>query len=486
MKAIKLSPVFCLILILLMNACRVGKDYVRPETDLPDLYRYGGNFIDSTEVSLSDVSWQDFFADTTLLHLIDLALINNYDMRKAVKNIEIANQYVFQSKAAYLPQLDAELAGINQQWRSDNFYSGPSSKWYGEDGPGDTAPNSLFQYQSQYYSMLSSSWEIDIWGKLRRQKEVAVAEYLQTDEARKAIQTSLVSSVAEGYYNLMMLDAQLEVARRNATLSDSTLRMVKLQYEAGEITALAVQQTESQKLIALSLVPSLEQDIAIQENMIMALTGQMPDRIERSGRLNDIKLRDSLEVGVPLQLVSNRPDVRMSELALQAANAEVGVAQAFRYPSLTLSANIGINAMLPQNWLNIPGSLIGGFIGGITQPVFSGRRLKTRHEVAKLERDKAELEFHQVILDAATEVSNALVKVEKLKERSGIAEQRVSTSELAVKNANLLFRSGYASYLEVITAQSNALNSELDLVRIKQQQLNAKVELYRALGGGWK
>lgn len=484
MKLIKKSSVLWFALVIFMGSCRVGKDYVRPETLLPDSFRHGDHLSDS--VGLADISWRDFFGDSTLLNLIEIALENNFDMQKAIKNIEIASQYVYQSKAAFLPQVNADLAGINKQWRSEHFYSNPSSGWYGEDGPGGTPPNALFNYQSQHYSMLSTSWEIDIWGKLRWQKEIAIADYLQTDEARKAIQTSLVAAIAEGYYSLMMLDAQLEVAQRNVILNDSTLRMVKLQYEAGEITALAVQQTESQKLISASLIPSLEQELAIQENRLMALTGQMPDQIRRSIGLQDIQMYESFQTGVPLQLVSNRPDVRMSELDLRAANAEVGVAQAFRYPALSLSATVGINAMLPQNWLNVPGSLIGGFIGGLTQPVFSGRKLKTRHEVAKLEREKAELEFHQVILDAATEVSNALVRAEKLKERSDIAEQRVTTSELAVKNANLLFRSGYASYLEVITAQSNALNSELDLVSIKQQQLNARVELYRALGGGWK
>lgn len=484
MKLVKKSSVLWFALVIFMGSCRVGKDYVRPETSLPDSFRHGDHLSDS--VGLADISWRDFFGDSTLLNLIEIALENNFDMQKAIKNIEIANQYVYQSKAAFLPQVNADLAGVNKQWRSENYYSNPSSGWYGEDGPGGTPPDMLFNLQSQYYSTLSTSWEIDVWGKLRWQKEAAVADYLQTDEARKAIQTSLVATIAEGYYSLMMLDAQLEVAQRNVILNDSTLRMVKLQYEAGEITALAVQQTESQKLISASLIPSLEQELAIQENRLMALTGQMPDQIRRSIGLQDIQMYESFQTGVPLQLVSNRPDVRMSELDLRAANAEVGVAQASRYPALSLSATVGLNSMLPQNWLNVPGSLLGGFIGGLTQPVFSGRKLKTRHEVAKLEREKAELEFHQVILDATTEVSNALVRAEKLKERSDIAEQRVATSELAVKNANLLFRSGYASYLEVITAQSNALNSELDLVSIKQQQLNARVELYRALGGGWK
>ncbi len=469
---------------LLLGACKVGQDYNRPATQLPSAYRSGDGLTDS--LGLADIPWREFFNDSAMIDLIDSALLYNYDMQRALKNVQIANQYVWRSKAAFFPQVDADVAGVNQQRRSEHFYSNPSSGWYGDDGPGSDPPEVLFNFQSQYYSVLGTSWEIDIWGKLRRQKEAAVAEYLQTDEARKAIQTSLIAAIADGYYNLLMLDAQMEVARRNLRLNDSTLRIVKLQYDAGEVTALAIQQTESQKLIAASLIPSLEQEISIQENALMALTGRMPDGVMRSNTLADLPTDNAFSVGVPLHLMRNRPDVRTAELALQAANAEVGVAQAFRYPSLSISATVGINAMMPQNWLNIPGSLIGGFIAGVTQPVFSGRRLKTQHEVAKLERDKAELDFHQSILDATTEVSNALIMVQKLRERYEIAAQRVATSQQAVQNANLLFRSGYASYLEVITAQSNALNSELALASIKQQQLNAKVELYRALGGGWK
>jgi len=471
---------FCLSL----GACKVGRDYQRPATDLPAAYRSGDSLTDS--VGIADIPWREFFSDSALIDLIDSALVHNHDLQTALKNIQIANQYVKRSKAAFFPQVEADVAGVNQQRRSEHFYSNPSSGWYGDDGPGSDPPDVLFNYQSQYYSVLGTSWEIDIWGKLRRQKEAAIAEYLTTQEARKAVQTSLIAAIADGYYNLLMLDAQMEVARRNLRLNDSTLRIVELQYDAGEVTALAIQQTESQKLVAAALIPSLEQEISIQENTLMALTGRMPDGVVRASSLAELPTDDAFSVGVPLHLMRNRPDVRSAELSLQAANAEVGVAQAFRYPSLSISATVGINAMLPQNWFNVPGSLIGGFIGGLTQPVFSGRRLKTQHEVAKLERDKAELELHQTVLDATVEVSNALIMVQKLRERYEIAEQRVSTSQKAVHNANLLFRSGYASYLEVITAQSNALNSELDLTSIKQQQLNAKVELYRALGGGWK
>ena len=467
---------------LLFASCRVGKDYVRPALPVADTFR-GDHFPDSA--TIADIPWNDFFTDSMLMTLIDSAIVNNYDMQTALKNIEIANQSLRQSRAAFLPQIDAQLGGTNHQWRSRDFYSSPSSGWYDREGQ-SSPPDQLYVYQSQYISSIGLSWELDIWGKLRRQKEASLAEYLQTFEARKAIQTSLVSAIAEGYYNLLMLDAQLEVAERNLKLNDSTLQIVKLQRDAGEVSSLAIQQTQSQMLVAASLIPQLEQQIAIQENTLMELTGQMPDSVYRSSALMDWRMQDNYDAGVPLQLLVNRPDVREAELALRAANARVGVAQSYRYPSLTIEASGGLNAMLPQNWFNIPGALFGGLISGVTQPVFAGRKLKTQHEIAKLERDKAEISFQRTVLDAVHEVTNSLVMIEKLNEQYAIGEQRVATAQLGVKNANLLFKSGEATYLEVITAQSNALTSELDLVSIKQEQLNAKVALYRAVGGGWK
>lgn len=477
---------FIVVYSLLMSSCKVGRDYVRPETGLTDTFR-GASYPDdlADTANIADIPWADFFTDSMLTKLIDSAIANNFDMQAALKNMEIANQSLRKSRAAFFPEIGSELVGTNHQWRSADFYSSPSSGWYDREDRGNP-PENLYMYQSQYFSSIRVSWEVDIWGKLRRQKEGALAEYLQTYEARKAIQTGLVAAIAEGYYNLLMLDAQLEVAERNLRLNDSTLQIVKLQRDAGEVSSLAIQQTESQMLVAASLIPQLEQEIAIQENALLALTGRMPDNVYRSSALTDWRMQDTYDAGVPLQLLANRPDVREMELALRAANAEVGVAQAYRYPSLTIDASGGLNAMLPQNWFNIPGALFGGIISGVTQPIFSGRRLKTQHEIAKLERDKAEISFQQTVMDAVHEVTNALLMIDKLNEQHNIAEQRVATAQLGVKNANLLFKSGEATYLEVITAQGNALNSELDLVSIKQEQLNAKVTLYKALGGGWK
>jgi len=470
--------------LLLLSGCKVGKPYSPPDLKFEDAYRFQEDSLASDSSGLGMLPWKQFFRDTILLNLIETGIANNYDMRLAMLNIQKADKIFRQSKLNFLPQVGADIADIDYLYRSRDFRAGPSSVWYQEKGK--DAPENMFLYQSDYVSGLNISWELDIWGKIASRKEKALAEYLSTYEVKKMVQTGLVANIARGYFNLVILDSQINVAKRNLALNDSTLHMIRLQFRAGEITSLAIQQTESQRLIAASLIPELEQEIAIQENTLRMLTGEMPGALERQPFI-DFLLTDSLpvSVGSPIALLRNRPDIREAEYQLMAANAQANVNQALLYPTFTLGGRMGINAMLASNWFSIPGALFGAIAGGITQPVFQGRRLRTDLEVARLERDQTEIDLQKTILEAVNEVTNYLVIVEKQKEQLDFAEQRVNNAQLAVKNATLLFKSGYATYLEVITAQGNALNSDLNLVRMRQNQLEAILDLYRALGGGW-
>ncbi|MBD1434742.1 efflux transporter outer membrane subunit [Sphingobacterium sp. DN00404] len=468
-----------------LSACKVGKRYVQPELNLPENFRGDTLTYQQDTIAFAQVSWRDFFNDPQLIALIDTALVNNYDMRTALKNIEIANRNLRQNKLEYLPSVDGNIATVNRQFRSKDFYSNPSSKWYSESG--EEAPDNLFQYQSQFSAGLEFSWELDIWGRIAHQQDALKSDFLDSYEAKNAIQTRLIADVAKGYFNLIMLDAQIEVAKRNLLLNDSTLRMIRLQYDAGEITALAIQQTESQRLVAASLIPELEKEIALQENALNVLIGEMPNVVTRGFKIDSLmNTENSITLGAPLEIIRNRPDIKRAEYALIAANAEMNLRQIMRYPQLSLSGVLGTNAMLPKNWYNIPGALLGGFAGGLTTPIFRNGRLKNQWEVAKIEREKTELELQKTVMEAVHEVSNAVITVEKQKEQIELTRRRVENSELAVRNASLLFMSDYATYLEVITAQSNALSSELALVDIRQKQLEAYVDLYRALGGGWQ
>ncbi|RZK55593.1 MAG: TolC family protein, partial [Pedobacter sp.] len=279
---------------------------------------------------------------------------------------------------------------------------------------------------------------------------------------------------------------QLKVANSNVELNNNTLKMIKMQFDAGQVTSLAIQQAEAQQLKATQLIPQIKQEISIQENALSFLTGKFPTAVERATTLAQINVPDQLAVGVPSTMLSIRPDVKSSELDLRMANAKVGIANAQLYPSLVISASGGLNSFKASNWFNVPASLFGVVGGGITQPIFNRKELKTQFELAKVEREQSVLLFRQKVVAAVAEVSDEQSKIINLKTEYAIAQNRVATLQLAVKNSDLLFKSGMANYLEVITAQGNLLQGELDLTSLKTAQLNAGVALYRALGGGWQ
>jgi NodT family efflux transporter outer membrane factor (OMF) lipoprotein len=386
----------------------------------------------------------------------------------------VSQLLVKQAKWGYSPNATLQV-NANSNRPSGNSLNGLSAKQFLGTS-----------HVEDYSANITLSWEADIWGKIKNQKAAALAGYLQTEEARKAIQTNIVAGVAQGFYNLLMLDAQLRIAQKNIALNDSTLRIIRLQYDAGQVTALAVQQAEAQQLTAAALVPQLEQNITIQENALSILAGELPGGIQRTISLDQVSISDSLPAGVPSQMVSRRPDVKSYELALSAANARVGIAKANLYPSLNITAGGGLNSFRASNWFNVPASLFGVVAGGIAQPLLQKKQLRTAYELAKVDREKTVIQFRQSVLNAVGEVSDALVRIEKLKTGQSIAIKRVNTLQKAISNANLLFTTGTANYLEVITAQANVLQSELDLAAITREQLSAKVELYRSLGGGWK
>jgi multidrug efflux system outer membrane protein len=459
------------LVLIFLSACRMGKEYQRPELELPKQF---GSVAFADTGSIADIEWKKFFTDTTLQGLIEKGLQYNHDLLIAVKRIDIAQQQVKQSKALQLPEVDLRITGQFSR-PSDNSLNGISLKSFlGKS------------YLENYNTSLNLSWEADIWGKIRGQKEIALREYLRTTEAAKAVQTQLVADISQGFFNLLMLDKQLEIARHNLVLSDSFLVATRLLKDAGVGNALGVQQAEAQKQSTALLIPQLEQNIAIQENALQVLTGQLPGAIARKISLSEFALANALSAGLPVAMLSRRPDVRSSELALMVANTQVGIAQANMYPTLNITAGGGLESFKASNWFNIPNSLFGLAAGSIAQPIFKRRALKTQYEVAKLQREQSVIEFRQTVLQATGEVANALVQADKLKQQEQIASGQVDTLRHAVSNAKLLFRSDMANYLEVITAQGNALQAELNLASIRRQELSAMVELYRSLGGGWK
>lgn len=450
-------------------ACRVGKDYSRPATGLPAAYN--GARTDTNNIAAMPVS--AFIKDDILQQLIDSALRRNFDLRVAVQHITAAAASLKAARLGNLPDVSLP-ATATRTWYSKNSLNGSLANQY--------ASNS---YIDDYNAGLSLSWEVISWGKISRLKEAALADYLQTTEASRAVQTSVVSDVAQGYYNLLMLDTQREVALKNIQLADSTLTMMQLQFNSGLVTNLALEQTAAQLRTAQALVPQIEQQIVTQENALKLLAGELPGKISR-GNLQALQADTVPATGVPVQLLQYRPDVHAAELAVQAANARAGVAAAALYPALTITASLGANSFTPDKWFNLPGSLYKTLGAGITQPIFQRGKLKADLEIAKVAVETSTIGFQRSVVTAVQEVSNALAAIEKLKVQYAFVSQRVAHLQGATRDAHLLFQNGMANYLEVITAQSNALQSELELAAVKRDQLNAVITLYKALGGGWK
>jgi len=441
--------------LVILSACNLSKDIEKPRPALPVTFRDAAATTDTA--SIADIQWKSFFTEADLQQLINSAIIKNFDMQIAVKNIEASQLLFKQVKWNNVPAVALNVSASSSR-PSDNSLDGLSL----------SQDNISTKHIEDYSADISISWEADIWGKIRSQSKGAFATYLQTIEAKKAIQTTLVSSVSQGYYNLLMLDAQLSIAQKNVKLNDSTLRIIRLQYDAGQVTLLAIQQAEAQRQAAAELIPVFEQNITIQENALRVLAGTLPGNISRDSILDKMAIPDNLTAGVPSAMVSRRPDVKSFELALVIANSNVGITKANMYPALRITADGGVNSFKASNWFNIPASLFGVVAGSVVQPLLDHKQLKTQYQVAEVEREKTVLQFRQSVLGAVGEVSDALVKIEKLKVQQDIAVTRVNTLQKATANANMLFKNGMATYLEVITAQGNVLQSELELASIKR------------------
>ncbi|GEN68183.1 efflux transporter outer membrane subunit [Chryseobacterium rhizosphaerae] len=445
--------------------------YTEPDLPLPEKFQYTAT---ADTASIANLEWKEFFSDPILQGLIEKGIKNNYDLQIALKQVAASQEKLKQAKYMQYPDVGFGVTGQISK-PSKNSMNGQSLN--------------VFLGQSHiedYNAAFNLSWEADIWGKIKNQQEVSRMQYLQTYEGSKAIQTQVVAAIAQGYYNLLMLDKQLAIAKSNLELSSNTLLITQKMWESGDTTSLGVQQSAAQKQATELLISQLEQNIAIQENALSILVGEIPNKVNRTIEMVDTSLPQDITTGLPAAMVSRRPDVRQQELVLLESNAFVGIAQANMYPALKITANGGVNSFKFDNWFQIPASLFGSVLGGITQPIFQKRQLKTDLEVAKIQREKNVLAFRQSVLNAVGEVSDALVSNENLKIQEQKATEQSTTLKDGIKSAQLLYRGGSANYLEVITAQGNSLQAELNLASIKRQRLSSIVDLYRALGGGWK
>ena len=456
----------------LLPSCLATKSYEAPDIDTSNLYRddlYRSVELDST--TLADMPWQEVFDDPTLRSLIGEALRNNLDLRNAIQQIRIAEANFYQGKMALLPDLYADGSASYNNPSDNNINLG------GAAGGAEIPPS------EQYSVSLSTSWQVDIWGQLTSAKRAAFATLLQTEASRRAVQTALIANVATAYYQLLALDRQLAITRETVQNRETDVSTVRSLLEGAVVTGVSVQQSIASLYAAQITIPELQQQITEQENALSVLLGRPPGPIERTTLAEQAAL-DSLATGVPAQLLRNRPDIIAAEYSFRSAFQLTNSARAYFYPSLTLTAEGGYQSLELKDLLR-PGSLFYNLIGGLTQPIFARGQNRARLLQRRAEQEQALLDLRSSILQAGSDVSNALSRYENAEQKLDFRQFQLEALENAVDFSRQLLRYGEATYIEVLTAQQSLLSAQLNNVNDRLDQLEAGVNLYQALGGGW-
>jgi NodT family efflux transporter outer membrane factor (OMF) lipoprotein len=463
-KSILRFSVFA-ILFFMLQSCFVAKKYTRPQVVESSLYRTDSLSRDS--VSLADVSWRDLFTDPLLRNYIDTALENNIDIRIALQQIISARAYYLQGKAGNLPTLSATGRVTYQQLARNSQFG------------------SFFDGAITQYELTGSlSWEADIWGKIRSNRRAFEASYLRSVAAHKAVKTELIANVASAYFQLLAFDEQLRITDETIRTRESSLETTKALKEAGNVTEVAVRQTEAQLYSAQALRIDITTNIKLLENTMSILLGWEPRDIQRSNLVEQHFTRE-LQTGFPIQLLRNRPDVVAAEYNLINAFELTNVARSNFYPSLNISATGGLQSLELDKLFSV-NSLFTNVVGSVTQPLINGRRIRTQYEVARSQQEQAYLNFRQALMNASREVSDALYSYSAAANKIEIVSKEFEAYNTATSYSEQLLISGFANYLEVLTARQNALNSQIDIINARFSRLNSIVDLYRALGGGWR
>ncbi|TCC96676.1 efflux transporter outer membrane subunit [Pedobacter hiemivivus] len=452
--------------VLTLSAC-VTKKYERPAVISKDLYR-GNTSTDST--TIADLQWKTLFVDAGLQSLIEEGIGGNLDLKQAIERIKIAEATLLQSRAALLPSLTADVSvtDAKQSRAALNF------------PPGININTETQTYKAQ----LSTSWEADIWGKLSSAKRSAYASLLQSDAAKRAVQTQLIANIANGYYNLLALDKQLAITEQTIQIREKDVETMKSLKEGAVVNGAAVVQSEANLYAAQVTLPDLKRNIRETENALSILLGRGPGKIDLS-TLDQQTTYSNLQTGVSAQLLQNRPDVQAAEFAFRAAFENKNVAKAYFYPALTLTANAGLSSLSLKNFFD--NSVFYNLIGGITQPIFNKGQNKARLKTAQAQQQIAFYSFQQSLLTGGQEVSDALFAYQTAAQKETTRAKQVASLTKAVDFTKELLRySSATNYTDVLTSEQSLLAAQLSSINDRLQKLQSVVNLYRALGGGWK
>lgn len=463
-----------LIVVLTAAGCKIpavtGSDQ---QVILPASYQ---NFSDT--LNSSNAGRSLFFASGPLASMVDTVLKNNYDLRMALQRIEGAKAMLLQARGPLAPQVNAAVVPALRRY---GLYTMDGSGNASTDiEPGKRVPVDL----PDYYLGLQTSWELDVWGKLKNRKKAAAARLLASEEGRNLIQTTLVAQTASAYYELMATDQELKMLDETILLQEQALQTVRIQKEAAMVNELAVQQFEAQLIGLQGLRLEVQQQAIALEYQLNFLAGRLPQPVPRDSSFFSSPALPLIHAGVPSQLLLNRPDIRQAEWELAATRADLKAARAAYYPSITLTGAFGLQAYKGGLLFRSPESLAYGLVGGLTAPLFNRRLIAAEFAKASAQQQEAVLQYSQIITRSFLEVDEGLKKIHNLGQQFQLKARETEILAASIDVSAELFRTGRANYLEVLLARQNALRSRIELINTRKQQYLAIVALYRAIGGG--
>jgi multidrug efflux system outer membrane protein len=441
------------------TGCMVGPNYQRPAIDTPPAWR----LTEQNAKDLANSAWWEQFGDPVLNDLVATALRENKDLLIASARIEeFAGRYGF-VRADLYPQIGAGA----QASRQSSAVAG-------------TGQNATF---STYQAVFSASWELDLWGRVRRSNEAARAQLVASEEGRRAVILSLISAVAGAYTNLRDLDRQLEIAKSTANSREASYKVFQDRFAGGVISLLELTQNKSQYEEALATIPQVENAIVQQENGLSVLLGRNPGPIQRGRNVDQLAL-PAIPAGLPSDLLERRPDIRQAEQTLIAANAQIGVAKAAYYPTISLTGLLGLSSTDLSNLFESQ-SKVWQYAVPITMPIFTAGKIDSQVRVAEAQQQQALIAYQQAIQTAFREVNDALINQDRTREQMAAQARQVDALRQYASIARLRYDNGYTSYIEVLDAERSLFSAELQYAQTQQARFQAVINVYKAMGGGW-
>jgi multidrug efflux system outer membrane protein len=458
----------CCTLLLLLTACTVGPNYQRPSLPVPAQHR--GEAAPS-QASLADTRWPDLFPDDTLKQLIATALAHNFDLAMATERVE-------EARARY------RIAGANQY---PFLYAQGLAAAVRTSTIGSSVQTPAGSSTDASYSQLGAalSWELDLWGRVRRLKESARADYLATEEARRGVTVSLIGDVAGNYFTLRERDLELRIARGTRDIAERNLKLIRLRHDHGAATGLDVDQAEQFFYLATVRMASVESDIGQVENGLSLLVGSLPGDIARGKPIESFELPPQLLAGLPSSLIDRRPDIRAAEQKLISANAQVGVAKAYYFPQITLTGALGVQSRALTELFTGPASF-WTLAPQALLPIFNAGQVRVGVRLSEAQKREMLIAYQKTIYTAFREVSDALIRYDRTREQRSQQDLLVHALTEASRLSTLRYQGGADSYLQVFSAERDLFQGQLTEAQLRLQELQAFVDLYRALGGGWQ